>query len=714
MSQNHPTHGTSPRPPRAKKMPVETIRYGQSFIDEYAWLRDDQWREVMREPDRLRADISAYLTAENDYTEARMAPLAELRKTLVSEMRGRIKEDDSTVPAPDGAYEYYFRYQAGAQHPRYCRRPAHPDSSEEMLLDCDARSEGHDYYRMADCNHSHDHRVLAFAEDTAGSEIYTIRFLRLADETHLTDEIGNTTGDFCWATDNQHIFYTVLDDNHRPCKVFRHRLGTDVDVDELVYEEHDSGFFVGLDMTESRRYILIDSHDHTTSEVRLLEAARPTEAPRVVAPRERDVEYTVTHHLAAGEDGDGRLLILTNADEAEDFKLVEAPTADLGRAHWQDLVPHRPGILITGCVCFEQFLVRTERENALPRIVVRRWDDGSEHQVQFDEAVYAAGAIPGFEYATEVLRFSYSSPTTPQQVFDYHMDNRERRLRKTQEVPSGHDPADYRTERRFATAPDGETVPVTVLHHRDTAIDGSAPLLLYGYGAYGHSIPASFATGRLSLVDRGFVYAIAHIRGGTEKGYRWYREGKTSHKQNTFDDFIAAAELLIADGYTQAGRIACHGASAGGMLIGAVINQRPDLFGAAVGEVPFVDVLNTMSDSELPLTPPEWPEWGNPRDSESAFKDIAAYSPYDNVRPAEYPPVLATGGLTDPRVTYWEPAKWIARLRERRTDGGLTLLKTNMSAGHGGASGRFARLEETALVYAFIIGLLGDEGILAP
>jgi oligopeptidase B len=423
----------------------------------------------------------------------------------------------------------------------------------------------------------------------------------------------------------------------------------------------------------------------------------------VIAAREPEVEYDASHHR-------DRLIILTNADGAEDFKLVHAPVQTPSREHWTDLVPHRPGVLIVGFQVYEHWLVRLERENALPRIVVRNFDSGEEHSIAFDEEAYALGLGGGYEFDTDTLRFIYSSMTTPAEVFDYDMRTRERVLRKVQEVPSGHDPTHYVTRRLMATSHDGEQVPVSVLHHRDTALDGSAPLLLYGYGSYGHAIPAAFGTVRLSLVDRGFVFAIAHVRGGMERGYRWYKSGKLMAKRNTFEDFIAAAEHLVHERFTSARRIAIQGGSAGGMLVGAVSNMRPDLFKAVVAEVPFVDVLSTMCDDTLPLTPPEWPEWGNPIDSEQAYRYIASYSPVDNVTARAYPHIIVTAGLSDPRVTYWEPAKWVAKLRANKLDDNLLLLHTNMEAGHGGAAGRFERLRETAMVYAFVLEVFGMAG----
>ena len=575
-------------------------------------------------------------------------------------------------------------------------------ASEQILLDGDAEAEGKSYFRIGGRGHSFDHRRFAWTVDENGSEFYTLRVKDLETGKVLDDIIERCSGGFVWAGDHQTVLYTVLDDNHRPCKVLRHRIGTDPAGDVLVYEEADAGFFLNAGLTESRRFVVIDAHDHITSEVRLVDAERPDSAPMLIAPRDPMTEYAVSHH------GD-RLIILTNADGAEDFRIVETPVASPGREHWVDLVPHRPGVLIVGFEVYARWLVRLERENALPRIVVRDLENGEEHEIAFEEEAYSLGLAGSYEYDTDTLRFTYSSMTTPEHVYDYDMRTRERAVRKVQEVPSGHDPADYVTRRIMAPSHDGELVPVSVLHCGDTAIDGSAPLLLYGYGSYGMSMPASFGTTRLSLVDRGFVYAIAHVRGGTERGYGWYTDGKLAKKTNTFHDFIATAHALADRGFTRRGRIAIHGGSAGGLLVGASTNMEPELLHAVIAEVPFVDVLNTICDDTLPLTPPEWPEWGNPLENEAAYDCIAAYSPYDNVEAKAYPHVIATAGLTDPRVTYWEPAKWVAKLRATKTDDRLLVLHTNMEAGHGGAAGRFDRLKETALVYAFVLHVFDME-----
>ena len=483
-------------------------------------------------------------------------------------------------------------------------------------------------------------------------------------------------------------------------RVMRHRLGTDPAEDDIVFEEADPGFFVNIGATDSDRFVVIDAHDLVTSEVWLLDGHDAQAEPRLVAARQPGIEYDVA-------DWRDQLIIRTNADGAEDFKIVTAPLDDPAPANWRDLVAHQPGNLILGSKMFAGHMVRIERTGALPRLIIRDMRSGDEHAIDFDEEAYALGMRGGYEFDTTRLRFAYSSPTTPERIYDYDLASRKRVLRKEQQVPSGHDPADYVTRRLEATATDGETVPITLLYHRATPLDGSAPVLLYGYGSYGHAIPAGFATPRLSLVDRGFIYAIAHIRGGMEKGYRWYTDGKLEKKTNTFTDFIACAEGLIDQGLARKGNIAMHGGSAGGMLMGAVVNRAPDLWRAVIAEVPFVDVLNTMCDTSLPLTPIEWPEWGNPIEDSEAYARMAAYSPYDNVEAKDYPAMLVTGGLTDPRVTYWEPAKWVARLRATKTDGNPLLMKINMAAGHAGAAGRYDRLEEIAINYAFLLKVFG-------
>lgn len=692
-----------PPPPAAQKRPVTTLHHGRTLTDAYGWLRADNWQEVMREPSRLAPAIRAYLEAENAYTEAALADTAKLREVLFAEMKGRLKQDDSSVPSPDGPFAYYSSYETGGQYPRLARIPR-SGGDEQILLNGNVEAEGKDYWQLGDTAHSPDHKILAYAVDDKGSELASIYFRDLATGKNFPDVIPDTRGSIVWAADSKTLFYVRLDDNQRPQSIWRHTLGTDVASDVMVYEEPDPGFFAGLGQTQSAKFIQIVAHDHQTSEVYLIPSDAPERAPQLVLPREEGHEYSIEHAVVPGL-GD-QLVIHTNKD-AEDFKICLAPIDQPQPANWRELVPHKEGRLILNIAVFKDFIARLERLEGLPRIVITALADGSEHAIAFDEEAYSLGMDGGYEFDTTLLRFTYSSMTTPAETFDYDMAARTRVLRKRQEIPSGHNPADYVTRRVLAPAPDGELVPVSLLYRKGTPLDGTAPLFLYGYGAYGISIPSAFSTGRLSLVDRGMIFAIAHIRGGKEKGYRWYREGKMSRKVNTFTDFIAAGRYLAAQGFTQPGRIVANGGSAGGMLMGAVANMAPELFLGIIADVPFVDVLNTMLDSSLPLTPPEYPEWGNPEESAEAFATIASYSPYDNVEAKAYPHIFAYGGLTDPRVTYWEPAKWVAKLREKNTSGNLVLLKTNMSAGHGGASGRFESLKEVAVDYAFALKVAG-------
>lgn len=691
--------GGGARAPLAEKRPVSTTHFGVTRTDDYAWLRADNWQQVMREPAALAPDIRAYLDLENGFTDAAMADVAGLKDALVAEMRARIKEDDSSVPSPDGAYAYGIRFTHGAEHPMLIRTPR-DGGAETVLLDADAMAKGKAYFHLGGSAHSPDHRLLAYATDEMGSEYFEIRIRDLDTGEDLPDRIAGTSGSPVWAADSRTLLYVWLDANHRPAKILRHAVGTDPSEDVVVFEDPNPSYFLGVGKTQSDRFFVIDSHDHETSEVHVLPADDPGGAPRLIAPRRAAEKYEI-------DEANGVFYILTNAGDAEDFKIVAAPVATPGREHWRDLVPHKYGCLILSHTSYRDWLVRLEREGGLPRIVVRNIASGEEHGIAFDEEAYSLGLLGSYEFATDTLRFTYSSMTTPGRVYDYDMATRERVLRKRDEVPSGHDPADYVTRRLLAPADDGELVPVSLLYRKDAPLDGSAPLLLYGYGAYGITIPASFSTNRLSLVDRGFVYAIAHVRGGKDKGFHWYADGRREKKINTFTDFVAVARFLAAENYTSAGRIVGWGGSAGGLLIGAVANMAPELFAGLVAEVPFVDVLDTMLDDSLPLTPPEWPEWGNPIVSDADFRTILAYSPYDNVAARPYPAILAMAGLTDPRVTYWEPAKWVAKLRAYATGDPLILLRTNMDAGHGGAAGRFDRLQETAFAQAFALKVTG-------
>jgi oligopeptidase B len=686
-------------PPNARTEPKVIEQLGRTRTDNYAWLKDENWQQVMRDPSLLRPDIRAYLDEENAYREQMMAPAADLRERLYQEMRRRTKEDDSSAPAPDGPWEYYRRYETGAQHPIYARRPRGSDSGEEILINVDEQARGKTFYKVVSAEHSPDHAMFAYAVDEQGSEIYTVYVKDLASGETLAHSIGNCTGDFAWSPDSRFIFWIFRDDNGRPAKVYRRpaRGGADT----LAYDEPDDGFFLSVHVTESREFIVIQAGHHGSSETHLVPATAPETAPILFSPREEDMLYSPTHW-------NGRWYILTNADGAVDFKVMTAEPGATARASWREFVPHQDGRYILGLHATKDYLVRMERSNALPQILIRH-RSGDEHAISLLEQAYNLELNSGYEYDTPVQRYVYESPTTPMQWFDYDMATRTPVLRKTQEIPSGHNPDDYLTGRFFAMASDGRRIPITVLFKRGTPLNGTAPLLLYGYGSYGISMDADFSIRRLSLVDRGWIYAIAHVRGGSEMGFGWFQDGRRFKKKNTFTDFIACAEELIGAGYGRPGNIVAQGGSAGGLLMGAVLNMRPDLWAGVIGQVPFIDVLNTMSDTSLPLTPPEWPEWGNPLEDPEAYDYIASYCPYTNIERKAYPAVLSTGGLSDPRVTYWEPAKWAAKLRPHSTSGRPVLLKINMGAGHAGSAGRFEFLRELAHDYAFAIKAVGSE-----
>ncbi len=687
-------------PPAIEKRPVETVQHGIARVDNYAWLRDEDWQDVLRDPAKLDGDIRAVLDAENDYYAALTGELEPLREKLFEEMRGRIKEDDSSVPAKDGAWLYWSKFVEGGEYPIFMRKPV-DGGDEQILFDGDKERGGSKFFDIGNIAHSPDHRLIAYAVDRLGSEYFTIRIrnAETGEEHDETIESADASG-AVWAADSSAFFYVERDDNQRPKRVKFHRLGSDPANDPVIYEEADDGFFLDVSKSQSGAFIFITSSSQITSEVRFVNADAPDSEPVLIAPRDNGVEYYADHH---GDD----FYIMTNADGAVDFKIVTAPIADPARANWRDWRTHRAGSQIVTFTTYKDHIVRFERENALPRIVVSNYA-GEEHVVSFDEAAYALGMRSGYEYDTSVFRFVYESPSTPEQTYDYDMASRTRTLLKTQEVPSGHDASLYVVERIEAEGAGGARVPVTILRLKTTPVDGSAPALLVGYGSYGYAMPAGFATNMLPLVDRGAVYAIAHIRGGADKGRQWYLDGKLDKKMNTFTDFIAAGEALVDKGYTAEKRIVSYGGSAGGLLVGAAVNLRPELFGGVIAAVPFVDVINTISDGDLPLTPPEWEEWGNPITSAEEYGWIAEYSPYDNIRSTDYPPIMATGGLTDYRVTYWEPAKWVARLREE-AQGGPFVLRMNMGAGHGGSAARFEQLDERAHLYAFALKVWGLE-----
>jgi oligopeptidase B len=690
-----------PTPPVAKKVPKTIEQLGRTREDEYQWIKDARWQEVLKDPSVLDPEIHAYLTAENDYYNAVMGDTAALREKLFEEMKNRFPQDDSSVPSPDGAYAYLRRFAAGQPQPIFARTPR-DGGAEEILLDPNPLAAGKAFYRVGGARHSPDHKLFAYGVDEQGSEVWTIYVKDLATGEVLANPVTDGHGGFVFSPDSEYLFWVWRAENGRPAKIFRRPVRGGPADDVLVYEEMDVGKFLGVGVSSSGEYIMISVGDQETSEFHIIPAATPTAAPKLFAER-------IVGELYSPEHFDGRWYIHTNAGGAVDFKIVTAPLNNTARSAWTDFSPHEPGRYIEGISAFKDYLVRMERANALPRIVVRDRATGTEKVIEQAEAAFTLGGSGGYEFDTTTLRYTYQSPATPAQTIDYNMATGESVVRKTQEVPTGHDPAKYAVERFSAVAADGAEVPVTVLRLASTPLDGSAPVLLYGYGSYGSSSEASFSVTRLSLVDRGWVWAIAHVRGGAERGWDWFAQGRKDKKKNSFTDFVAVAEDLVAKKYTSAGRIVGMGRSAGGLLVGGSIIMAPDgLFGGYVAGVPFVDVINTMSDVDLPLTPGEWPEWGNPLTDEAAYDYIASYSPYDNLTDRPYPPILATGGLSDPRVTYWEPAKFIARIRDRAPNGGPYLLNIDMTSGHSGGGGRFDRLKDDARDFAFAMKALGE------
>ncbi len=678
-----PTHA-------APQRPQELTTHGDIRSDPWFWLRD------VDDPETLE-----YLRAENAHTEAVMATEESLQQSLYEEMRGRIKEDDSTVPQKEGDYFYYTRFEEGKQYPIHCRKHLSLDAPEEILIDVNELAQDKDYCRVGRWENSPDHRWLAYSVDTDGSEQYTIVIKDLDTGELLGESIPNSYYSLEWANDSQTIFYDVLDENHRPVKIFKHRLGDDPSADEMVYEDTDERFFVHVLKSPSKRFIFVASSGNNMSEWHFMDAGNPGGGLTLIQVRHEDFEYDVDDH---GE----RFLIRNNGDGARDFKVSETSISAPAWENWRDLIPHVLGRPIHGIGVFQEYLVFSYRADGLPQVQIMDLAAGTTHDLTLEEEDYSVRIMGGREWDTSTLRFAYTSLTTPATVYDYDMGTREREFRKQTEVLGGFSSEKYQARRVFATAGDGTQIPISVLYAKDTPLDGSAPLYLYGYGSYGLIIDSDFSSVRLSLVDRGFIFATAHVRGGMDLGWDWYEDGKLLNKKNTFTDFIACAEHLIGAGYTTKGRIVASGGSAGGMLMGAIVNLRPDLFKAVVADVPFVDVLNTMLDDTLPLTTMEYNEWGNPNDRQ--FYDyIKSYSPYDNVSRQDYPHMLITGGISDPRVTYWEPAKWTARLRDLKTNDNLLLLKINMDSGHAGASGRFDRLKEVALEYAFILKVFALE-----
>ncbi len=633
-----------------------------------------------------------YIEAENRYTEETTAPTKSLQETLYQEILGRIQETDVSAPVKRDDYFYYTRTEEGQAYSIQCRKRGSPDAPEEILLDANVLAEGQKYFRLGNFAVSPDHRLLAYSTDLEGDESYTIQVKNLATGELLPDRIANTYYTLEWANDNRTFFYTVLDQTKRPYRAVRHELG--LTSDTIVYQEDDGRFALGLSKTRSRRFLFIELSSPLTCELRYLEASDPQDEFRVMLPRRQNVEYDATHH--------GEYFFTRTNDQAKNFRLMRAPVSDPSATTWQEVIPARSGVTIEGVDSFEDHLAIYERERGIEKICIRDGSGAFSHYIEFPEPVYTVSASGNAEYKTNLLRFSYTSLVTPTSVFDYNVRTRQRELKKQYEVRGGYDASQYQSERIFAQAPDGVEVPISMVYRKGFDRNGTSPLLLYGYGAYGHSIDPRFSSDRLSLLDRGFVFAIAHIRGGAELGEEWHDHGKLLEKRNTFTDFIACAEHLISARYTSTDRMAIMGGSAGGLLMGAVLNLRPELFHAAIAKVPFVDTLNTMLDPTLPLTMSEYEEWGNP-ETKQYYNYIRSYSPYDNVAPRAYPMMLVTAGLNDPRVSYWEPAKWVAKLRALKTDSNVLLLKTDMGSGHFGPSGRYEGIKEVAFDYAFLL-----------
>jgi len=688
------------RPPVAERKPVTLQHHGITFTDDYAWMRTQKLEEVLQRPEALEEPIRQHLEAESRYARSMLTQNRALERSLVAEMRARISQHDETVPEAWGPWEYYTRYQTGSQRRLHCRRPR-GSGPEQIVLDENALARGRRAFSISETAASLDHKLLAYSVDEDGSERNTLKVRDLATGRDLADTIPEVGGGAVWSQDGQWLFYVGRDPTKWGRKVYRHRLGTPAADDQLVYEEKEEGFSVSLRSTLSDRFLVIEAGDFSTTEVKLVDLAHPTGPPLAITERKHGHKYAVT-------DLGDRLILLTNADGAIDWKIGEKGLSAAANAPLQDLVPHLAGRVIEDAIVFRAHLawLERDRERGSQQIRLRRWSDGAEHAITFGEQPAKVEILTGLEQNTRTLRYTYQSLAQPRQVFDYDMDTRQRTLRKVQDVPSGHDPARYVTRRIVAPAPDGASVPVTVLYRKDTKLDGSAPVWLHGYGAYGDTEHPEFGTERLSLVDRGFIYAIAHVRGGGEKGDAWHDAGRVGNKTNTFKDYIAAAEHLVRLGLTRPGQIVASGASAGGTLVGAVANMRPELLGAIYAEVPFVDVLNTLLDRTLPLTQSSFSEFGNPIDSRADFVNIQSYAPYENIRAQAYPPMLIFQNLNDSRVPYWEAAKWVVKLRQVKTDSNPVILIVNMRGGHGGGSGRFDTLEDFARAYAFGLRIL--------
>lgn len=674
--------------PQIKKIPKELKIHGDTRIDNYYWLNDRENPEVIE-----------YLNAENAYRESEMKHTEHFQSQLFEEIKGRIKEQDQSVPYKKKGYWFYVRFEIGQEHPIYCRKKGSMEAEEEVLLNVNELAKDQDFYQIGGMSISPDNQWLAFGEDKLSRRIYTIRFKNLQTGEISEEKIENTTGSVAWAEDSSLLFYTVKDETLRPSKIMRHKKGGLSSDDVLIYTEEDSTFTTFIYKSKSEKFLIIANSSTVSNEYWYLDSSRPMGEFSLFQKRERDLEYGIAHFQ-------DQWYIHTNKDGASNFKLMTCSLNATSKEDWKELIPHRADVYLEGVDLFKNHLVLEERSNGLSKIRIKKWADNSEHYLVFPEETYTASTGNNPDFDTEILRFAYSSLTTPASVFDYNMNTRERELKKQMEVIGGYKPSEYQSERIWAKAKDGVEIPISLVYKKSLKKEDGNPLLLYGYGSYGATMDPSFSSTRLSLLDRGFIFAIAHIRGGEYLGRDWYEKGKMLHKKNTFSDFIACGEKLIEDKYSNPNKLYGLGGSAGGLLIGAVINQKPELFKGVIAAVPFVDVITTMLDETIPLTTGEYDEWGNPN-QEEYYHYMKSYSPYDNVEAKDYPAILITTGLHDSQVQYWEPAKWTAKLREYKTDKNPLYLFTNMDTGHGGASGRFEAYKETAMEYAFLFDLEG-------
>jgi len=671
-----------------KKIPTRLEKHGHTRVDDYYWLRQ-----------RESAEVISYLNIENERAAKEMAHTRDFEERLFEEIKGRFKQTDMSVPYKRDDYYYYTRYEQGKEYPIYARKRDSLDRPEEIMLDVNALAEGHEFFSVGGTAVSSGQDILAYAVDIEGRRIHTVHLKNLSTGEILPDVLPTVTENLAWANDNKTLFYGKQDETTlRQFQIYRHVVGTDPAMDQLVYQEDDETFVAYIFKTKSKKFLMIVSAQTISQEYRYLDADDPHGEFKIFLPREREHEYHIEHFH-------DRFIIRTN-DHAKNFRLLSTPMEKPERKHWQEIIPHRDDVYLGDFELFKDYLVLEERTRGLTQIRIVPWSGGEDHYLQFDEPAYRASLGANLEFDTVTLRFEYTSMKTPQSIYDYNMATRQKALLKREEILGGFDPDHYMTERLFARAKDGTEIPISILYRKGMERDGRSSLLLYGYGSYGLSIDAAFASPRLTLVDRGFIFAIAHIRGGQEMGRQWYEDGKLLKKKNTFEDFIACAEFLIREKFTSTEKLFAMGRSAGGLLVGAISNMRPDLFKGIVAEVPFVDVMTTMLDASIPLTTGEYDEWGDPNQKEY-YEYMLSYSPYDNVERKAYPAMLITGGLHDSQVQYWEPAKWAAKLRELKTDDNRLLLKTNMEAGHGGASGRFRRHHETAFSYVFLLDLAG-------